>query len=43
MNNFFSTTLLALLLTTGPLFAEVRLASPFTDHMVLQCDKKVPV
>jgi sialate O-acetylesterase len=23
--------------------AEVRLASPFTDHMVLQCDMKVPV
>ena len=23
--------------------AEVRLASPFTSHMVLQCDKKVPV
>ena len=43
MNNIFSTTLLALLLTTGPLLAEVRLASPFTDHMVLQCDKKVPV
>ena len=23
--------------------AEVKLASPFTDHMVLQCDQKVPV
>ncbi len=43
MNKMFSTTLLAWLLTTGPLLAEVRLANPFTDHMVLQCDKKVPV
>ncbi|MEY4917698.1 MAG: hypothetical protein RL616_1611, partial [Verrucomicrobiota bacterium] len=43
MNKIFSTTLLALLLTAGPLLAEVRLASPFISHMVLQCDMKVPV
>lgn len=43
MNNFLSTTLLALLLTAGSLLAEVKLASPFTDHMVLQCNKEVPI
>ncbi len=43
MNKTFSTTLLALLLTAGPLLAEVRLASLFTDHMVFQCDKLIPV
>jgi sialate O-acetylesterase len=32
-----------LLLAAVPAFADVRLASPFTDHLVLQCDKKVPV
>lgn len=32
-----------LLLTTGPLLAGVQLASPFTSHMVLQCDLSVPV
>jgi sialate O-acetylesterase len=36
-------TCLLLLLTTAPLLAEVKLASPFTSHMVLQCDRKVPV
>jgi len=40
---FFPAILLALLLTAGPLLAEVKLASPFTSHMVLQCDLKVPV
>ena len=43
MNKTFSSTLVALLLTTGPLLAEVKLASPFTSHMVLQCEMKVPV
>jgi sialate O-acetylesterase len=33
----------ALLLTASPLLAEVKLASPFTSHMVLQCDRNVPV
>jgi sialate O-acetylesterase len=33
---------LSLFLTTSA-HALVRLASPFTDHMVLQCDMKVPV
>ena len=37
-----------LLLLAAALFpvaspAAVRLASPFTDHMVLQCDAKIPV
>ena len=36
-------TCLLLLLTATPLLAEVKLASPFTSHMVLQCDMKVPV
>ena len=43
MTKKISSALLALLLTTGPLLAEVRLASPFTSHMVLQCEMKVPV
>ena len=30
-------------LFTTPALAEVKLASPFTSHMVLQCDAKVPV
>ena len=34
---------LALLLTASPLLAGVKLASPFTSHMVLQRDMKVPV
>jgi sialate O-acetylesterase len=34
---------LALLLTVFPLFAEVKPASPFTSHMVLQREMKVPV
>jgi len=33
----------ALLLTASPLLAGVKLASPFTSHMVLQRDLKVPV
>jgi sialate O-acetylesterase len=33
----------ALLLTASPVLAEVKLASPFTSHMVLQRDLKVPV
>ena len=40
-NIFFC--LSALLLTASPVLAEVRLASPFTSHMVLQRDLKVPV
>ena len=43
MTKTISILLSALLLVASPLFAEVRLASPFTDHMVLQCDLKVPV
>ena len=33
----------ALLLSANPLLAEVKLASPFTSHMVLQREMKVPV
>jgi len=36
-------SLAVLALFPGSLMAEVRLASPFTSHMVLQCDAKVPV
>src|ERR1039457_683091 len=36
-------SLLALLLAASPLLAEVKLASPFTSHMVLQRDMKVPL
>lgn len=43
MTKTFSSVLLALLLTNGPLLAEVKLASPFTSHMVLQSGMKVPV
>ncbi len=32
-----------LLFSAGPLLAEVKLASPFTSHMVLQREKSVPV
>jgi sialate O-acetylesterase len=39
----FSIALLGLLLTHGSLLAEIQLASPFTSHMVLQRDAKVPV
>lgn len=35
--------LLPLLLLAAPLLAEVKLASPFTDHMVLQRELPVPV
>jgi len=35
--------MLGLLLTNGSLPAEIHLASPFTSHMVLQRDAKVPV
>jgi len=40
---FLPVALLALLLTAGPLLAGVQIASPFTSHMVLQCDQMVPV
>jgi sialate O-acetylesterase len=40
---FLPVALLALLLAAGPLLAGVKPASPFTSHMVLQCDLKVPV
>ena len=43
MGKNISISLLALLLTASPLLAEVKLASPFTSHMVLQRDMKVPV
>src|ERR1039457_6862477 len=39
----FAPGLVALLLAAGTGMAEVRLASPFTSHMVLQRDLKVPV
>jgi sialate O-acetylesterase len=40
---FIPVVLLALFLAAGPLPAAVKPASPFTSHMVLQCDLKVPV
>jgi len=40
---FVIALLLATLLATPSARAEVRLASPFTSHMVLQCDRIVPV
>jgi sialate O-acetylesterase len=43
MKTIFSAINLALLLTASPLLAEVKLASPFTSHMVLQRDKQVRV
>src|SRR5471032_2267918 len=39
----FALTLAALLAFTAAARAEVKLASPFTSHMVLQRDMKVPV
>jgi sialate O-acetylesterase len=42
-SHLISASLLALLLTVRPARAEVKLASPFTAHMVLQCDMTVPV
>lgn len=35
--------LISLVLATGPLPAAPELASPFTDHMVLQRGQPVPV
>jgi sialate O-acetylesterase len=43
MKKIITTSLFALLLSTGTLIAEVKLASPFTSHMVLQREKSVPV
>lgn len=43
MKKIIAVSLSALLLSASPLLAEVKLASPFTGHMVLQCDMKVPV
>ena len=43
MRQIISTSLFGLLLTVSPLLADVKLASPFTSHMVLQCDMKVPI
>ena len=43
MKKIVTTSLFALLLSAGPLLAEVKLASPFTSHMVLQREMKVPV
>src|ERR1035437_127370 len=42
MGKNISVSLLALLLAASPLLAEVKLASPFTSHMVLQRDMNVP-
>jgi sialate O-acetylesterase len=38
-----ASVLVVLLLSAGQVLAEVKLASPFTDHMVLQRGMKVPV
>ena len=43
MKKIITTSLFALLLSTGTLIAEVKLASPITSHMVLQREKSVPV
>ena len=43
MKKFIFAIGFVLLLTANPLLAEVKLASPFTSHMILQRDKKVPV
>jgi len=43
MKKNIAISLFTLLLTASPLLAEVKLASPFTSHMVLQRDMKVPV
>ena len=43
MKRIISTSLFALALSACPLLAEVKLASPFTSHMVLQREKPVPV
>ena len=43
MKKIITTSLFALLLSAGQLLAEVKLASPFTSHMVLQREKPVPV
>jgi sialate O-acetylesterase len=43
MKEIIPITLSALLISASPLLADVKLASPFTSHMVLQCDKPVPV
>ncbi len=43
MKKIIFASLLVGWLGTGSLLAEVQLASPFTSHMVLQCDRKVPV
>jgi sialate O-acetylesterase len=43
MKIFVAASLFALLLNASPLLADVKLASPFTSHMVLQRDMKVPV
>jgi len=43
MKKITAINLFALLLTAISLHAEVKLASPFTSHMILQCDMKAPV
>src|SRR5476651_2879048 len=43
MKKIIAISLFTLLLSASPLMAEVKLASPFTSHMVLQRDMKVPV
>src|SRR3954467_10725889 len=43
VRTFRSLALIAAVLVAFATRAEVKLASPFTDHMVLQCDMKVPV
>jgi sialate O-acetylesterase len=43
MKKIIAASWFAWLLTASPLQAEVKLASPFTSHMVLQRDRSVPV
>jgi len=43
MKKIIPVSLFALVLSASPLMADVKLASPFTSHMVLQRDMKVPV
>ena len=38
-----ASVLFVLLLSAAQMLAGVKLASPFTDHMVFQCGMKVPV
>jgi sialate O-acetylesterase len=43
MKNILANGIVATLFISAAAHADIRLASPFTDHMVLQCGMKVPV